>query len=228
MLETWNLVRNYTHICIFRKYIFSTWTPYFLSAFFSKKSPFFDKITTFSQSNSMRAVLEIFQFCFHPANICLDEDVWRCLEDVFRLRLQKTSFKTSFVFGFRRRLQDVLIKTNIFALVIRLQKTFSRRLQDVFVKTNVFALAIHLQDVFKTSWRPLPKAPSRHLQDVLKTFWRCLQGVSRHLQDVWPGRLQDVLQKCLQDIFKTSCKNVFKTSSRRLEDAFKTSCKDIF
>ena len=31
-----------------------------------------------------------------------------------------------------RRLQDVLVKTNIFALVILLQKTSSRRFQDVF------------------------------------------------------------------------------------------------
>ena len=70
---------------------------------------------------------------------------------VFRRRLQKTS---------SRRLQDVLIKTNILVLVIRLQdvfKTFSRRLQDVF-KTS----SRHLQDVFKTS--------SGHLQDVFKTF----------------------------------------------------------
>ena len=51
-----------------------------------------------------------------PANIRLDEDV----------------LKTSFIFVFRRRLQDVLIKTNMFALALRLQKTSSRRLQDVF------------------------------------------------------------------------------------------------
>ena len=50
-----------------------------------------------------------------------------------------------------RRLQDVLIKTNMFALALRLQKTSSRRLQDVLVKTNIFVLAIRLQNVFKTS-----------------------------------------------------------------------------
>ena len=47
---------------------------------------------------------------------------WRRLEEVFRLRLQKTS---------SRHLQDVLVKTNIFALVIRLQKTFSEHLQNL-------------------------------------------------------------------------------------------------
>ena len=70
---------------------------------------------------------------------------WRRLEDVFRLLLQKTS---------SRRLQDVLIKTDIFALVIRLQKTSSR----------------HLQDFVKTSSRVLAKTSSRHLQEVFKTF----------------------------------------------------------
>ena len=53
--------------------------------------------------------------------------------------------------------EDVLIKANIFALVIRLQKTFSRRLQDVLVKTDMFVIAICLQGVFKTSSRRLAK-----------------------------------------------------------------------
>ena len=55
---------------------------------------------------------------------------WRCLEDDFRLRLQNTS---------SRRLEDFLIKTNIFALVIRLQ--------DVLVKTNIFVWAIRLAKI---------------------------------------------------------------------------------
>ena len=72
------------------------------------------------------------------------------------LRLQKTS---------SRRLQDVLVKTNIFVLAIRLLdvfKTFSRRLQDVF-KTSC-------QVVFKTSCKNVFKASSRRLQDVFKTY----------------------------------------------------------
>ena len=118
-----------------------------------------------------------FSFCnnvlhsYTPTNICLDKDV----------------LKTSFVFVFRRRLdQD---QHNV--LFIRLQgvfKTFSRRLQDVFKTSckNVFKTSSRrLQDVFKTS--------SRHLQDLFKTFWR-------HLQDV----------------FKTSCKDLFKMFSRRI------------
>ena len=116
-----------------------------------------------------------------PANIRLDEDV-------FRLCLQRTS---------SRRLQDVMIKTNIVALLIRLQNTSSRLLQNVLIKTNIFVLAIRLQAVFKTSSRRLAKRTSRHLQDVFETFWRHLQDVfkmsSRHLQDVLPRRLQDAL-----------------------------------
>ena len=119
---------------------------------------------------------------------------WRHLEDVF---------KTSFVFVFRRRLKDVLIKTNISTWVKRLQKTSSRRLQDVLVKTNIFVLAIPLQDVFKTFSRSFQdvfktssrrhenvfktsfETSSRHLQDVFKTFWRHLAKIfSRLFQDV--------------------------------------------
>ena len=93
---------------------------------------------------------------FFPANIRLDEDV----------------LKTSFVFDFRRRLQDVLIKTNMFALALRLQKTSSRRLQDVLVKTNIFVLAIRLQDVFKTFSRRLQDIFKTSCKDIFKTFSR--------------------------------------------------------
>ena len=109
--------------------------------------------------------------CTFPANIRLDEDV-------FCLRLQKTS---------SRRLQDVLIKTNMFALALRLQKTSSRRLQDVLVKANIFVLAICLQDVFKMS--------SRRFKDVLKTSSR---------------RLQDVFKTSCKDIFKMFSRRTIK------------------
>ena len=53
---------KYTHICICRKYTFYFHDPLILmiSAFFCKKSEFFVKNSTFTQSNSMKAVLEIF------------------------------------------------------------------------------------------------------------------------------------------------------------------------
>ena len=90
-----------------------------------------------------------------------------------------------------RRLQDVLITTNMFALAfktssrclgqdqyIRLGHMSSRLLQDVLVKTNIFVLAIwRLQDVFKAS--------SRRLQDVFKTY-------SRHPAKISSRRFQGV------------------------------------
>ena len=76
------------------------------------------------------------------------------------------------MFALALRLQDVLVKTNIFVLVVRLQdvcKTSSRRLQDVLQKRlqDIFKTSSRrLQNVFKTSW----KTSSRHLQDVFKTY----------------------------------------------------------
>ena len=100
---------------------------------------------------------------------------------IFRYADSETSqqtfvlMKTSFVFVFRRRLQDVF-KTSwsrpIYSSWPYVFKTSSRRLQDVF----------------KTSSRRLAKTSSRHLQDVFKTFWR---------------RLQDIFKTSCKDIFKT-------------------------
>ena len=108
-----------------------------------------------------------------PENICLDEDVlkksWRCL-----------SSSSS---------RDVLINSNIFASVIRFQKTSSRRFnQDQYIRLG-HTSSKSLEHVFKTSSGRLAKTSSRHLQDVLKTFWRRFE-----------------------DVFKTSCKDAFKTS----------------
>ena len=136
---------------------------------------------------------------FPQQTFVLMKTSWRRLDGVFRLWFQKVS---------SRRLQNVLIKKNVFSLVIRLQKTSSRRLsQDQYIRLG-YTSSRRFQDVFKTS-----------CQDVFKTFSR---------------RLQDVLQKRLQDIFKTSSRrfeDVFKTSSRRLEkrlqDIFKTSSRRI-
>ena len=95
-----------------------------------------------------------------PANIRLDEDV----------------MKTSFVFVFRRRLdQDEYV---------RLSLTSS---EDVFKTSWSRPIYLSWPYVFKPSSRRLAKTSSRHLQDVFKTFWR---------------RLQDVLQSYLQDVFK--------------------------
>ena len=128
----------------------------------------------------------------------------KSLEDVFRLGLQKTSSRrldqdenvcpslTSSEDEFKTS-SNVLVKTNILALAMRLQDVFQRRLQNVF-KTSTR----RLQDVFKTSSRLLAQTSWRHLQNVFKTSSRPLQDVlktsSRHLQHV--------LQRHLRDIFK--------------------------
>ena len=102
-----------------------------------------------------------------------------------QLRTQQTFIlmKTSFVFVFKRRLQDVLIKTNISLLIIRLQKTSwsrpiysscpyvfkisSRIFQDFFKTTSR-----QLQDVFKTSSKRLQDVSQIRLEGIFKTFWR--------------------------------------------------------
>ena len=119
-----------------------------------------------------------------PANIRLDEDV-------FCLRPQKTSW---------RRIQDVLIKTNMFALALGLQKTSSRCLgQNEYIRLG-HTSSRRLQDIFKTSCQDVFKMSSKCLQDVLKNFFK---RSSRRLQDVLKTssrHLQDVLQRYLQDV----------------------------
>ena len=74
----------------------------------------------------------------------------RRLEDVFRLRLQ-----------------EVWIKTNMFALALRLQKTSARRLgQDQYIRLG-HTFSRRLQDIFKTSCQDVLQ---RSLQDVFKTY----------------------------------------------------------
>ena len=115
---------------------------------------------------------------------------WRHLEVVFRLRLQKTS-------------SDVLIKTNMFVLALRLLKTSSSRRvgQDQYIR--------------------LGHASSRRLQEIFKTS-------SRRLLDVLPRCLQDVFT--CKNVFKTSWsrfQDVFKTFWKRLQDIFKSFSRRI-
>ena len=108
---------------------------------------------------------------YFPANIRLDEDVFRLHLDKF-VRLSLTSSL------------DVLVKTNIFVLAIRLEdvfKTFSRCLQDVLQKRLEDIFKTSCQDVFKTSW----KTSSRRFEDVFKTSSRRLAKMSsRSFQNV--------------------------------------------
>ena len=90
-----------------------------------------------------------------PANIRLLKTSWRHLLSSCSDNVLKTSWRR---LDQNEYIQDTLIKTNIFALAIRLQ--------DVF-KTSY-------QDVFKMSSRRLAKTSSWNLQDVLQ---RCLEDV---------------------------------------------------
>ena len=63
VLQTWNLFRKYTHKFSSRKCIFTTkaFLTLLMSDFiFYKKSAVFEKSSTFTQSNSLKVVLEIF------------------------------------------------------------------------------------------------------------------------------------------------------------------------
>ena len=96
----------------------------------------------------------------------------------------------------------VLIKTNMFALALGLQKTSSRCLgQNEHIRLG-HTSSRRLQDIFKTSCQDVFKMSSKCLQDVLKNFFK---RSSRRLQDVLKTssrHLQDVLQRYLQDVFK--------------------------
>ena len=129
---------------------------------------------------------------------------WRCLEDVFRLRVQETS---------SRRLQNVLVKTIMFALVI----LFRKCLQDYL--TNIFVLIMRLQDILQ-----------KHLQDIFKTSWR-------HFEDVFKMSCKDVFKtrsRRFQDVFKMYhylklfLLPPFHTSSRHIQRVFETYWEDDY
>ena len=119
--------------------------------------------------------------------------------------------KTSFVFVFRRYLQDVFKTSSSRRIYSPYSYVFRRRFQEVF-KTSSRCLdqdqytrlghtswrRFEDENVFKTSSRRLQdifKTSSGHLQDVFKTFWR---------------RLQDVC-KTYHHIFKTFLRSTSKT-----------------
>ena len=124
-----------------------------------------------------------------PANTRLDEDI----------------LKTSFVFVFGRRLEDVF-KTNMFALALRLQDVFKTSWSRPIYSSWLYVFKTssrRFQDVFKTSCKNVFKTSSRRLQDVLKTSSKRLQDVLKNVFKTSSRRLQDVLQRYLQDVFKT-------------------------
>ena len=90
-----------------------------------------------------------------------------------------------------RSLQDVLIKTNIIASVIRPQKASSRHLQDVLV----YVFKVHCKNLLKTSWQDVLKMSKRSLQEVFKMY----------------HQVKLFLLTCLGDVFKTFLRRTAKT-----------------
>ena len=141
----------------------------------------------------------------------------------------KPSKYSSFAFVFRSRLEDVFIKTNIFTLLIHLQKTsWSRAIYSPW--KYVFKTSSKcLQDVLKTFWRRLQgvlktfskrlqdifkissKTTSGHLQDVFETFWRRLRDVCKMYHQV-----KLFLLTCFQDVFEIYSKRFWDILQRRL------------
>ena len=118
---------------------------------------------------------------------------WKSLSDSELKSLKLTPANT-------RLDEEVLIKTNIFAILIRLQKTSSRRLhQDQYIRLG-HTSSRRLQVVFKTS--------SRHLQDVLQ---RCLQDAFKTYHQVILFLLTS-----FQDVFKTYSQRFWGVLQRRL------------
>ena len=94
-----------------------------------------------------------FVYIFSDRRLFVHKGNLYCMSELqFSWNLNYTPTKHS---SWWRRFQDVLIKTNIFALVIRLQKTSSRRFKGVLQK--------RLQDIFKTSCKVIFKMFSRRI-----------------------------------------------------------------
>ena len=99
--------------------------------------------------------------------------------------------KTSFIFIFKRRLQDEYIRLNNTSSEYIL-KTSSRHLgQDQYIRLGHTSLR-RFQDVFKTSGKSAFKTSSRRLGKT-----SC-----KNVFETSPRHLQDVLKRSLQDVFK--------------------------
>ena len=114
---------------------------------------------------------------------------------------------TFFVFVFRRSLQDGLIKTNIFALVIPLQKTSSRCMERRKIVT------------LKMWWRHLQDLSLRRLEDVLKInkylLGNALAKISvKGHNTLWKSKQGSNLLSTSHDLGSKYAYNVFKSKNK--------------
>ena len=135
----------------------------------------------------------------YPANIDLDKDFlktsWRrllslCSEDVLKTFSRRLD-QDEYIRLIHTSSEDVLMKNNIFVLVIRLQ-AFSRQLQDIFKTTSR-----HVQDILLG-----------HHQDVLQI---CLQDVFKTHHQV-----KLFLLTPLKDVFETYSRGFWDVLQRQL------------
>ena len=122
---------------------------------------------------------------YFPANIRLNEDV-------FRLRLQKTSS--------RRLDQDEYVRLSLTSSEDVFKTSWSRPIYSSWL--YVFKTSSRrFQDVFKTSSRRLAKTSSRHLQDVLlRRFQEVFKTSSRLLAKMCSRRLSKMSSRPFQDV----------------------------
>ena len=172
---------------------------------------YWKKLSPESKSSNGNDFIVLFKVdLLHFININLLESVAKMLKSIaecftflrrFPVRLEIPMRSLALVQKLQKAFPNVLIKTSIFHLLMRLQKTSSRcHDQDQFIRPG-HTSSRRFQGFFKTSSGRLVKTSSKHLQDVLKT-------------------------SC-QNVFKTfsiRLQDVFKTSSRRFQDIFNTSC----
>ena len=99
---------------------------------------------------------------------------------------------------------------------MRPQKMSSRRLQDVLIKTNIFVLAIRLQyvlrkrfeDIFKTCSRRLQDVLQNRLRDIFKMFCKdVFKALSRRVINLnysWSYNFK-TSSRCIRNVFEKNC-----------------------
>ena len=156
----------------------------------------------------------------------------RRLQEVFKTAWSRRIYSSlSYIFGRHfAQYQYIRLGYNVFKTSSRrLAKTSTKRLQDALLKSNIFVLVVassrRLQKVFKTSSRRF----ARHLQEVFKTSSPAnISCFPQRLEDVFSVTVLHLPWR-LQDVFKTYLQDVFKTSSRHLrEDVLQLRHKDVF
>ena len=109
----------------------------------------------------------------------------------------------SFVFVFKTLLQDAFKTSWSRRTYSPWSYVFRRRLQDDLIKANLFALVIRLQDVYKMSSRRLQDVLLRRIQDVFKIYYQVKLFLLTLLEDLFTRCFQDVFSTFFRRTTKT-------------------------